>query len=191
MRRKILLVSQVYAPDPAAVARLVADVGSELARRGHQVIVLTSDRGYDNPTVKYNTATTPEGVDVQRLPFCSFGKGRMALRVLGGLSFTLQAAVRGLTIPGIDTVVVSTAPPMAALAAVIVNAFRRVRVVYWPMDLNPDQAVTLGIADPRSLSVQALEWLNRAVLHRAETVVALDHAMARRLAAKRAIASKL
>jgi len=191
MQREILLVSQVYAPDPAAVARLIADVGSELAQRGHQVIVLTSDRGYDDPTVKYATATTPDGVDVHRLPFSSFGKGRMALRVLGGLSFTLQAAVRGVMMPDIDTLVVSTSPPMAALVAVIVNALRRVRVVYWPMDLNPDQAVTLGLADPRSLSVRALEWLNRAVLRRAQTVVALDQAMAARLTAKRPVASKL
>lgn len=191
MPTKFLLVSQVYAPDPAAVARLVADVGTELARRGHQVIVLTADRGYDDPTVKYPTARTADGVDVRRLPFCSFGKGRMGLRVLGGLSFTLQAAVRGVMMPGIDTVVVSTSPPMAALAAVIMKALRTVRVVYWPMDLNPDQAVTLGLADPRSLRVRALEWLNRAVLRRAETVVALDQAMARRLAAKLPVASKL
>lgn len=191
MRRKFLLVSQVYAPDPAAVARLVADVGTELAQRGHQVIVLTADRGYDNPTVKYRSATTSEGVDVRRLPFCSFGKGRMALRVLGGVSFTLQAALRGLVMPGIDTVVVSTSPPMAALAAVIMNAVRGIRVVYWPMDLNPDQAVTLGLANPRAFTVRALEWLNRAVLKRAQTVVALDQAMARRLSAKQPVESKI
>ena len=191
MRRKILLISQVYAPDPAAVARLVADVGVELAQRGHEVVVLTADRGYDDPTVRYASARTPEGIDVRRLPFCSFGKGRMALRVLGGVSFTLQAALRGLTIPGIDTVVVSTSPPMAALAAVVINALRKTRVVYWPMDLNPDQAVTLGLANPRSRMVRALEWMNRAVLRRAETVVALDQAMARRLTAKAPVASKI
>jgi glycosyltransferase involved in cell wall biosynthesis len=191
MPQRILLVSQVYAPDPAAVARLVADVGSELARRGHHVIVLTADRGYDDPSVRYATTTTPDGVFVRRLPFCSFGKGSMALRVLGGLSFTLQAALLGLTLRGIDTLVVSTSPPMAALAAVIVHAIRRVRVVYWPMDLNPDQAVTLGLANPRSLTVRALEWLNRAVLRRAQTVIALDHAMARRLREKQPVGDKL
>src|SRR6478736_4044011 len=39
--------------------------------------------------------------------------------------------------------------------------------------------------------VRALEWLNRAVLRRADTVVALDQAMARRLTAKRPVASKI
>lgn len=191
MRRRILLVSQVYAPDPAAVARLVADVSAELAHRGHDVIVLTADRGYDDPSIKYTSARTADGVDVRRLPFCSFGKTRMALRLLGGISFTLQAAVRALAIRDLDTIVVSTSPPMGALAAVIVSALRRIRVVYWPMDLNPDQAVTLGLANPRGFSVRALEWLNRAVLRRASTVVALDQAMARRLQAKHPVADKL
>ena len=128
MRRKILLVSQVYAPDPAAVARLMADVGTELAGRGHDGIVLTAARGYDNPAVKYESGVTADNVDVRRLPFCSFGKGSMVLRLLGGISFTLQAAMRCLLIPRIDTVVVSTSPPMAALAGVVAHALRRTRV---------------------------------------------------------------
>jgi len=68
---------------------------------------------------------------------------------------------------------------------------RRVRVVYWPMDLNPDQAVALGFAREGSLSVRLLEWLNRAVLRRADVVIALDRAMARRLERKRPIGDKL
>jgi colanic acid biosynthesis glycosyl transferase WcaI len=191
MGQRILLVSQVYAPDPAAVARLMADVGTELARRGNEVIVLTADRGYDDPSVKYAPRSMSDGIDIRRLPFCSFGKGSMALRVLGGLSFTLQAALRGLFISGLDTVVLSTSPPMASLAGVLVGALRGVRVVYWPMDLNPDQAVSLGLANRRGISVRMFEWLNRAILKRADIVVALDRVMARRLQAKRPVADKL
>jgi glycosyltransferase involved in cell wall biosynthesis len=80
---------------------------------------------------------------------------------------------------------------MGSLSAVILGALRRVRVVYWPMDLNPDQAVTLKLANERGLSVRAFEWLNRAILRRADTVVALDRVMARRLDAKRPVADKL
>lgn len=191
MRRKILLVSQVYAPDPAAVARIISDAGRELAARGNEVVALTSDRGYDDPSVRYPSRSLSDGVDIRRLSFCSFGKGSMALRVLGGLSFTLQATFRALTIGRLDTLVVSTSPPMASLCAVIVGALRKVRVVYWPMDLNPDQALSLGLASERSLSVRLLEWLNRAVLRRADTVITLDGAMARRLEKKWPIADKV
>jgi glycosyltransferase involved in cell wall biosynthesis len=41
------------------------------------------------------------------------------------------------------------------------------------------------------VSVRAFEWLNRAILRRADTVIALDLAMARRLERKRPVAEKL
>src|SRR3954467_3458252 len=72
-----------------------------------------------------------------------------------------------------------------------VGVLRRVRVVYWPMDLNPDQALALGVAREGSLSVRVLEWLNRAILRRADVVIALDHAMARRLEYKGPVAGAL
>src|SRR4029079_12273160 len=71
--RKGLLVSQVFPPDPAAVARVMGDVGTELVARGSDVVVFTSDRGYDDPSVKYPSRSDAGGVKVRRLPFCSFG----------------------------------------------------------------------------------------------------------------------
>lgn len=87
--------------------------------------------------------------------------------------------------------VVSTSPPMASLAAVITGALRGIRVVYWPMDLNPDQVVSLGLATDRDVSVRMFEWLNRAILRSADTVIALDGAMAQRLERKRPVRDKL
>jgi len=72
----------------------------------------------------------------------------------------------------------------------VVGALRRVRVVYWPMDLNPDQAIALGVAREGSLTVRVLEWMNRAILRRADVVIALDQAMARRLEGKQSVRDK-
>jgi colanic acid biosynthesis glycosyl transferase WcaI len=191
LREKALLVSQVFPPDPAAVARVMGDVGAELAMRGHEVVALTSDSGYDDPTVKYPSRSVADGVRVRRLPFCSFGKQSIAFRLLGGVSFTLQAILRALMLSGLGTIVVSTSPPMAAFVGLIVGAMRRVRVVYWPMDLNPDQAIALGVAREESLFVRVLEWMNRAILRRADVVIALDQAMARRLQAKQPVDDRM
>ena len=169
----------------------MGDVANELAVRGRDVVVLTSDRGYDDPAVRYPPRSDDHGVKVRRLPFCSFGKQSIALRLLGGVSFTLQAALRALLLPRLGTVVVSTSPPMASLVGLLVGAIRRVRVVYWPMDLNPDQALALGWARDGSRAVRVMEWLNRAILRRADVVIALDHVMADRLERKQPIADKL
>jgi colanic acid biosynthesis glycosyl transferase WcaI len=169
----------------------MGDVGAELVRRGNEVTAFTSDRGYDDPTVKYPSRSDYAGVSVRRLPFCSFGKQSIAFRLLGGVSFTLQAAIRALMLRGLDTIVVSTSPPMASFVGLVAGWFSRVRVVYWPMDLNPDQALALGVAREGSRSVRIMEWLNRAILRRADVVIALDHAMAERLERKQPVADRL
>ena len=52
------------------------------------------------------------------------------------------------------------------------------------MDINPDQAVRLGLVSKHSLPVLAMEWLNRLVLRRAHTIVTLDRFMAQTLCRK-------
>src|SRR5438094_10253992 len=92
-RRRILVLSQVYVPDPAAGGQLAASACAELARRGHDVRVLTINRGYDDPSVHYPSAEVRDGVRISRLPLSSFGKGSSLLRLVSGMAFTIQAAL--------------------------------------------------------------------------------------------------
>jgi colanic acid biosynthesis glycosyl transferase WcaI len=179
-----LLISQVYVPDPASVGQHMAGAAAELAARGHRVVVLTSARGYDKPSVHYPSRETRDGVEIRRVPFASFGKASIPVRVIGGLLFLFQCVVQGLFLPRLNTLVVTTSPPMSAIAAVVIATLRRVRVEYWIMDLNPDQAIALGAARPGSLAVRAFDWLNRQILSRAESVVVMDRFMEQRVAAK-------
>jgi len=191
MQRTFLFLTQVYIPDPASVGQHMADAAVELVRRGHRVVVLTSDRGYDEPSIRYPRRQVIDGVEVRRIPFTSFGKSSMTSRLVGGLSFTLQAIVRGLALRPLHAVLVSTAPPMASFAAVAVAGVRGVPFKYWVMDLNPDQLVALGLARRTSLGARLLDWLNRLVLRRAADVVVLDRFMADRVNRKLEVGPKL
>ncbi|MDQ6612982.1 MAG: glycosyltransferase family 4 protein [Gemmatimonadota bacterium] len=183
-RSTFLLISQVYVPDPASVGQHMAGAAAELAKRGHRVIVLTSERGYDNPTLRYPKREIRDGVEIRRLPFASFGKESIAVRVAGWLLFLLQAIVHGLFLKNVSTVVVTTAPPMSAIAAVALSSLKRLRVEYWIMDLNPDQAIAIGAARAGSLTVRGFDWLNRQILSRASNVVVMDRFMKLRVVAK-------
>jgi hypothetical protein len=183
-RRTFLLLSQVYVPDPAAVGQHMADAAAELARRGHRVIVFTARRGYDDPSVTFPAREVIDGVEIRRLPCSSFGKRSLAVRLLGGLIFVLQAIVRGVLLRRVDDVVVSTSPPTASIAAVVIGAVRRARIKYWIMDLNPDQVVALKVVREGSVAVRVFDWLNRLVLSRADEIVVLDRFMAARVARK-------
>ena len=169
----------------------MADAAQELARRGHRVVVMTSDRGYDDPSTRYPRRETLGGVEVRRIPLTSFGKRSIAVRLLGGVSFTIQAIARGLFLRPLDAVVVSTAPPMASVAAVVIGALRRAPIKYWVMDLNPDQSIALGVVRERSLMARVFDRLNRLVLRRASDVVVLDRFMAERVNRKLDVQPKL
>ncbi|TWT88842.1 putative glycosyl transferase [Pseudobythopirellula maris] len=189
-KRNILFISQVYVPDPTSVGQHMADAAEELAARGYRVRVITSGRGYDDPTQRYPARETLGGVDVVRLPFSSLGKKSILHRVAGQLMFLVQAILRGWFGPRPDKIVVSTSPPMAAIAALAVRLVRRSKIVFWAMDLNPDQVIATGVMKPTALPVKMLNWLNRWLLGAVDHVVALDPFMAERLNAKRDVSDK-
>jgi putative colanic acid biosynthesis glycosyltransferase WcaI len=191
MGRTFLLLTQAYPPDPTSVGQHIADAAAELVRRGHRAVVLTADRGYDDPAVRFPRREVLRGVEVYRLPWCSFGKGSIAIRLIAGFSFVVQSIVRGLFVRHVDTVIVSTVPPMAPIAGCVLSVLRRARLKFWVMDLNPDQLVALGLTDELSLTARLFDGINHTVLGRATDVIVLDRFMADRVLRKRDVRNKL
>lgn len=179
--RTVLVLSQVYPPDPASVGQHMADVAVELARRGYGVRVITADRGYDDPTKKYANREMRDGVDVRRVRWSSFGKKSIPVRALAMLIFMFHCLWAGLTTRRLAGILVSTSPPMCGFAAGVTRLVRRVPIVYWVMDLNPDQMIELGKMKPDAPAAKVLNALQRFVLKRSAHVIALDRFMADRL----------
>jgi putative colanic acid biosynthesis glycosyltransferase WcaI len=182
--KALLILSQVYVPDPASVGQHMHDAATEMVRRGHSVRVIASARGYDDPGRRYPLREERDGVSIRRIPFGSLGKKSIVVRLLGQLSFLIQAFVCGLFTRRIGAVFVSTSPPMCSAVALAISVLRRVPIVYWVMDINPDQVVRMGVMSEQALPVRAMEWLNRQILRRAHTVVTLDRFMAETLRRK-------
>src|ERR1051325_10253397 len=191
MPKTILIISQVFVPDPASVGQHIADVAYELARRGHRVLVSTSRRGFENPSVIYPARETLNGVEIRRIPFASFGKKNLLIRILGTAAFMIQAFFRALFTSKLAGIFFSTSPPMIGLVCTIAAAIRRVPTVYWAMDLNPDQLLALGKIKPTSFSTRVLEFVNRRILKHANLIIALDRFMAKRLDDRRIIRHKM
>jgi colanic acid biosynthesis glycosyl transferase WcaI len=181
---RLLIVSQVYPPDPTAVGQHLADVAERMAAQGWDVVVYTSGRGYDDPAVRYAAHENRAGVMVRRLPLSSFGKSSIVVRLLAQGLFILQSMVRASFIRRVDRILVSTVPPFSNIAGVVLSWIHRAPLIWWVMDLNPDQLVRLGKARPTSLLVRMLDWLNRVTLRRARAVVVLDDYIRERLVAK-------
>lgn len=189
-RPLLLIMSQVYVPDPAAVGQHLADVAEEMARRGWRVIVFSSRRGYDDPSATFPARETIRGVEVRRLPLSSFGKSSIAVRLAGQALFMVQAVLRALWLGRIDAVLVSTSPPFAGLGGAIVSLFRGAPLTWWVMDINPDQMVTSGRIAPMSFVARVFDAMNRVTLRRASHVITLDRFMRDRILAKLPVAEK-
>ena len=187
-QRTFVIFSQVYVPDPASVGQHLHDVAAEMARRGWRVIVHVSGRGYDDPTTKYPRRETRDGVEIRRIPLASFGKKTIARRVAGTASFMGQVFLRGLLSKRPDVLLVSTSPPMIGFVGRLVTWLRgwggggkRIPLVYWAMDLNPDQLIAMGKLKETDRAARFLEKNNKKILDRSDLVVALDRFMADRL----------
>ena len=188
---KLLIISQVYPPDPAAVGQQLADVAEEMVRRGWQVQVWTAAQGYEDPSVRYPRRELRAGVQVSRLPWSSFGKGSIAVRLMAQLFFMVQAMLRALVTPGPMAILVSTSPPFAGFGGCVLSVLRRVPLVWWVMDINPDQMVTSGRLSARSLVARMFDWMNRRTLMQARDVIVLDRFMRDRILQKAPVEAKL
>jgi len=138
---KILMICQVYVPDPASVGQHLSDVAVEASRRGHQVEVITSARGYDDPRRAYPRRETIQGVEVHRIWVPPLGKASLMRRFIGQMVFLIQAFFAGLFTRHLSGVIVTTSPPMGSAIGVAIAFIHRVRLIYWVMDINPDQAI--------------------------------------------------
>ena len=189
--KTLLIITQVYVPDPASVGQHIADVAKEMVRRGWRVVVYTSARGYDDPSQRYPSRESLDGVDVRRLPLSSFGKRSIPIRLLAQACFMVQAIALGLFTRRLGLVLVSTSPPFAGIGGTVLSWLRRVPLVWWVMDLNPDQMVASGKLSPRSVVARAFDWMNRVTLRRSRAVVVMDRFMRERVLAKLDVPGKL
>ena len=185
-QRRILIVGHTFPPDPASVGQHVADVARELARRGYEVLVITSASGYEDPSIRYPLRETVDvgngrSYRVRRLSFAGFGKKRIYLRVFGIASFQLQVLFRLLSTGRVAGIFFSSSPPLAGVSAGIANMLRGVPIAYWAMDLIPDELLVMGKLSETSPVARILEAGNRFFLRRSALIVALDRFMEQRL----------
>lgn len=178
---RILLLNQYYAPDEAATAQILSDAGAALARRGHEVVALTSNRSYADLERTYQRDEVIDGVRVHRIRATAFGRSSRTGRLLDYLTFYAGAVFTLLFSKKPDVVVALTTPPMISLVASAIGRIRRFSTVFWCMDVYPDIAYELGALQRESVAGRVFDWLSRKALALASTVIALGDTMAERL----------
>jgi colanic acid biosynthesis glycosyl transferase WcaI len=180
---RILLLNQTFYPDVVATAQYLTGLAEALAERGHEVRVLAARRAYDDPARRFAKRERYRGIEIERVGGTGFGKDAKWRRALDFGSFLLRAALRVLRMRRFDCVVALTSPPLVAAMAALRCRLSGERLVYWVMDMNPDEALAAGWLRP-GVVAWLLEKISRFTLHAADAVVVLDRYMRDRVLSK-------
>lgn len=167
-----------------ATGQYLTQLATALAERNHEVTVVTSDRGYDDPSVRFPRYERWNGIEIIRIPYLSLGKQRKWKRAVNFGSFLLMCSLRLLRLKRFDVVVALTSPPLISFLGALLVRLRGGRFCFWVMDLNPDEAIAAGWLRETSMVARVLQRLLNYSLKHANRVVVLDRFMRDRILAK-------
>ena len=167
-----------------STAQHLTDLAISLASRGHEVTVIASDRGYDDPAIRFKRRERWKGINIIRIPAASFGKSSKWRRVLNFGSFMLLCSLRLLVLRRFDVVVALTSPPLISFLAALFVKVKGGKFCFWVMDLNPDEAIAAGWLEQNSATSRALQRMLNYSLKAASRTIVLDRFMRDRVAAK-------
>lgn len=188
---RLLVLCPHYDPDVAPTGEVMTSIVSELARRGHELRVVTSLPWYRQHRVEPDWRGRPVrpgavrgGVRVTRVHPFPTARGSVAARAAGFAGFTALAAATAVASRDRPDAVLAMSPPITLGLAGWAAARRwRVPLVFNLQDIFPDAAIDTGALRGRRV-VAAARRLERFIYDRAAAVTVLSSDMRANVAAK-------
>ena len=177
-------MNQCFRPDVVSTAQHLTDLAVGLSDRGHSVTVVASRRGYDNPDLRFPRREVWKGIQIIRLSTLGLGKKGRVRRALDFASFFFSCVLRLALLPRFDAVVALTSPPLISWLGAMFVRVKGGRLIFWVMDLNPDEAIAAGWLKKDSLAARTLEWFLRSSMHQSAKIIVLDRFVKQRVLAK-------
>jgi putative colanic acid biosynthesis glycosyltransferase WcaI len=187
----LLLINRYYSPDISGNSRMLTDLATDLVRSGHRVTVIASDTGTEDPTVRYPTEETADGVEIHRVPVWRFDRRDVRGWVANSLSFYPRALIQSLRLPRPDLIVFMSDPPLVFALGPLLRILKKSRYLCWCQDVYPEIAVRLGILREGGPPHRFLAAVSRRALRSADGVVAVGGCMAETLERKGVVPRRL
>ena len=187
----VLILNQAFYPDVVSTAQHASDLARSLTQAGHEVTVICNSRGYDDPKLRFPNQETWNRVKVVRVRSTGFGKSSIWRRATDFATFMASCAFRLWSLPQFDVVIAMTSPPLISFVATLAVPRRARSLVFWSMDLNPDEAIAAGWLRDKSMVARLLSWMLLHSLQRAHRIVVLDRFMKDRIQAKGIAAERI
>ena len=185
---RLVVLCPHFAPDIAPTGVVMTRIVEELARRGHELHVITALPWYRDHAIEpgwsgrlWRTERTAWGSVTRVHPFPGKSKRNLARRAAGFALFSVLVGVRALVADGrrrrIDGILAMSPPLTLGLTGWLVRLFRGGKLVFNIQDVFPDAAVETGAITNRRIIALAKQ-LERVSYHRSDAVVLLSEDLA-------------
>lgn len=176
---RVLLLNEFFHPDnQGGTATATTNIATRLIRNhGAEVDVLTSRHAYRDERIAYSPEETYKGIRIFRVESPNHLRRSTGKRFIGNLILANKMALKALSLPKPDVVLVTTAPLTLPLVARFLLRFRRVPYAYLIYDLDPDRTVALGLMEENSKLVRLLRSYQTKWLKNAERIVVIGRCM--------------
>jgi colanic acid biosynthesis glycosyl transferase WcaI len=184
-----------YRPDGGPSAPLFTSLCEELARRGHQVTVLTAVPHYPSGQVpkeyrgKLRMQADENGVRVIRVALPSLNRRDFARRVIQFIAYQVGATLAGWN-QDYDVYLTVTAALQVWLPFVVLSVLRHKPTVYSIHDVYPDVGVKMGLFRHKAV-IRLVAGMEDYCLKHATRIRILSESFAPSLLARGVPASKL
>lgn len=187
--RHILCLNEFYYPDICASAVVAGDHLGRIARLrpDWKITVVAGNRAWANPETTYPERGSHEGVEIVRVARPAMSRASLIRRGLGFLAFGRGAMAAARTLPDVDLVIGTTAPPHGGLIARKIARERECPFIYKVLDLYPDSAAALGRVSEAALLYRGWLAADRRAMRGAAAVVAIAERMRERIGRTRGV----
>jgi glycosyltransferase involved in cell wall biosynthesis len=176
---KILILSQVFYPDTVSVSQHISDLAFKLTEEGNTVTVFTSRYPYEDKNKIYKSTDLINGVEIHRLIQTSFGKSNIFSRIVDFFSFYCSISFRLIFINrnNYDVIIGSTVPPLLSLMGILIAKWKRMKFVYWIMDLQPELSISSGLIKEHSFVARLFTLFGNYIIKHSDRIISLDRFM--------------
>ena len=177
---KIIIISQVFWPDESAGSQILTDLAEELIKNGFKVDVITGGSAYENHNISYPREEDYRGIHIKRLRASWFGKSTKLGRTISFLIFNIKLFFLLLfTRKGqYDLMISLSVPPLISFFGILVARLKRIKFLFWTMDLQPELAISSGYLKKESWFTKMLLLMGDYAYKKSDLIITLDKYMA-------------
>jgi glycosyltransferase involved in cell wall biosynthesis len=180
-KMRVVLLSPVYPPEPVTSASTSHSLACELAKRGHEVTVITSypnrPGGRVYPGFRrrlFAHHETKDGIEIVRCFSTTSRNSTLLSRLAENLSFGFSAGFETARMRRPDVIYTNTWAIFAAGIASWVAGVRRIPVVLSIHDVYPESLISLKKLNPGTPIFRLLRWLDTCTARAAAAVVVIS-----------------